>query len=130
MNKTIKKLALAMTVCATLCGSVMAAPKGNPQPKGRAPAVQKASMHQTVKAPSKAHNPAPCGEVRKAPQPKPPKHEVARNHAHRPEPPKHHEPRHHEPEHHHDTTYHSDDWCTIGASLIGGLIGGLIGSAM
>ena len=133
MNKAIQKMMLALAVCGALCGTAMAAPKGNAPKGGKAPTAMKAQSprlaqakpapaHQTAKAP--AH-----GNTRHAtPAKHEPRHEVAH---HNPPPPARH---HHEPKHHHhdqhSCTLHTEDWCEIGASLIGGLVGGLIGASI
>ena len=141
MNKAIQKMMLALAMCGTLCGTAMAAPKGNPPPKGKAPTAMKAPAEK----PRAAKAPTPARHVAKAPAKTPPKahfaptrpaqrHEIAR-HAPPPPPPppraKHHEPKH---RHHNDChcngTLHTEDWCEVGASLLGGLIGGLIGAAI
>ena len=135
-------------------GTAMAAPKENPPPKGKAPTAMKAPAQKppaakahapvahTAKAPApakhtpqaaKAHGRAPT-VAQHAPMRPAPRHEVAR---HAPPPPphaKHHEPKHHHDNRHHDchhsTTLHTEDWCEIGASLLGGLVGGLIGASI
>ena len=132
MNKTLKMLTLALTICAAICGTANAAPKGGSRPGDKAPAVAKAQpapkhtttkasapAKQTVKAPAKGH----AAPVKAAPIHDPaPRHEVAHHKpAPRPEP-HHHEPKHHH--NHHGNTLHTEDWCEIGASLIGGLVGG------
>ena len=135
MNKAIQKMMMALAVCGVLCGTAMAAPKGNPPPKGgKAPTAMKAQAPMAAKA-----RPAPVRQVSKAPTygnahhvapaKHEPRHEVVH---HNPPPPAHHhhEPKHHHHHHdHHNSTLHTEDWCEIGASLIGGLIGGLIGAA-
>ena len=132
MDKKLKMLALALTIGAAMCGTAMAAPKGNTPPKGRAPAVAKALPPARHVAPAKKGAPSPA-MGRHVPAKPAPRHEVAR-HANPPPPPppaRRHEPahRHHDKHHHHGTTLHTEDWCAIGASLIGGLIGGIIGAA-
>jgi hypothetical protein len=129
MNKTIQKMMLALAVCGALCGTAMAAPKGSHSSNGKAPTAMKAQApkaskparaRQTTKAPAhgNAHHAAPAKYE--------PRHEIV--HHNPPPPARHHEPKHHHHEHH-SGTLHTEDWCEIGASLIGGLIGGLIGAA-
>ena len=166
MNKAIQKMMMALAVCGALItaaqagsqpmgtrasramrepsGTAMAASKGNPPPKGKAPTAMKAPVQKphTAKAPAPAkHAPLAAKAPGRAPtvaHPAPmlpaPRHEVAR---HAPPPPphvKHHEPKHHHDhrhhDHHHSTTLHTEDWCEIGASLLGGLVGGLIGASI
>ena len=131
MNKAIQKMMLALAVCGTLCGTAMAAPKGN-APKGeKAPSAMKAQAPRAEKAkPTSTHHtakaPAHGNTHRAVPAKQEPRHEVAH---HNPPPPAHH----HEPKHHGDhrgNTLHTEDWCEIGASLIGGLVGGLIGASI
>ena len=132
MNKAIQKMILALAVCGTLCGTAMAAPKHNAPKGGKAPAAMRAEASKAAKA-----KPAPSHQVAKtpvrgnaqhaAPARHEPKHEVARRHNPSPARP-HHEPKHHH--HHHNNTLHTEDWCEIGASLLGGLIGGLVGASI
>jgi hypothetical protein len=135
MNKTLKALMLALTICAAICGTANAAPRGGNHPAGKTPAVARAQPVQkhAAKAPAK---PAVAAHAPAKPAPKAPAHvhlvksEPRHRDAHHvrpPEPPA----RHHGPEHHHhDRTLHTEDWCEIGASLIGGLVGGLIGASI
>ena len=143
MNKAVQKLMMALAVCGALCGTAMAAPRGNPPPKGKAPTAMKAPAQKALKAqPARNVSKAPiyCGGRHAAPAKHEPRREVAhhnppptpRHEAHRPpEPhrpaPKPVPPRHH---HHHNNTLHTEDWCSIGASLVGGIVGGMIGAAM
>ena len=99
MNKTLKKLMVLVLAGATLCGPLMAAPRGG---KGRAP--KPAPRHQTVKRP-----PAP-------------KHHAPKRH-HRPAP---HHHKHHKVHHLHGG--HNNGWVTLGAAVVGGLVGGLLGA--
>ena len=132
MNKTLKMLTLALTMCAAICGTANAAPKGGSRPGGNAPVVTKAQPAQK----HLAKTPAPAKQTAKAPAKgqahkvkAEPRHEVA-HHANPPAPhAMHHEPKHNN-HHHHNGTLHTEDWCEIGASLIGGLVGGLIGAAI
>lgn len=129
MNKAIQKMMLALAVCGTLCGTAMAAPKGNAPKGGKAPTAMKAQAPKAAKsAPAKqmAKAPAHGNAHHAAPTKHEPRHEVA--HHNPPPPAHHHEPKHHHHDHH-SSTFHTEDWCEIGASLIGGLIGGLIGAA-
>ena len=137
MNKAIQKMMLALAVCGALCGTAMAAPKGNQPPKGKAPTAMKAQSPKATKpAPAKQVAKAPAHQTAKAPahgnahHTAPTKHELRHEVAHHnpPPPAHHHEPKHHHHDHH-SGTLHTEDWCEIGASLIGGLIGGLIGAA-
>ena len=146
MNKAIQKMMMALAVCGALCGTAMATPKGSTLPRGKAPTAMKAPVQKpqaakaaapvrqkvkmsapvrqtahATKAPGRAPAVAHATPARPAPR-----HEVARPAP--PPPAPHHEPRHHA--HHHSTTLHTEDWCGIGASLLGGLIGGLIGSSI
>lgn len=130
MNKIMKTLAIAAVAAVAMTGSAMAAPKGAQSPKGGAKVEQRASQpKQTVKsAPKQTQR----HKVAHKSQPSP-KHEVARHN--KPEPPRvDHRPSpkpestHHH--HHNNGTLHTEDWCSIGASLVGGLIGGIIGAAM
>ena len=121
MNKMIKKVALALALCALVCGTATAAPKGG-APKGGRPTVQKVE-----KAKPAARKAAPAPAQKKAA----PKHDVA--HHHNP-PPQHHEthrkPHHHHERHHdHEATLHTEDWCVIGGAVLGGAIIGLIAAA-
>ena len=136
MNKMIKTLAVAAVAGLAVCGSAVAAPKNSPAPGGRPPAQQvarrEAPRQQVAQMPQRGH-----GGAQARPTPKPqPRHEVAHHKpAPRPEPrmaqhrpePRHDAPKH---KHHHSSTLHTEDWCSIGASLVGGLIGGLVGAAM
>ena len=65
MNKAIQKMVMALAVCGALCGTTMAAPKGNPPPNGKAPTAIKASAQKPPAA--KAH--APVAHTSKAPAP-------------------------------------------------------------
>ena len=130
MNKTLRMLTLALTICAAICGTAHAAPRGGSHHGGKAPTVVKAQpvRKHTAKAP------APAKHTAKVPakgHPHPAKAEPRHVAAHHANPPVHHG-MHHEPErrhhHHHGSTLHTEDWCEIGASLLGGLVGGLIGS--
>ena len=138
-NKAIQKIVMALAVCGALCGTAMAAPKGNPPPKGKAPTAMKAPAQKphTAKAPAPAKHTAHTAKApgkaptvtRHAPMRPASRHEVA-HHASPPPPhARHHEPRHHH-DCHHSTTLHTEDWCEIGASLLGGLVGGLIGASI
>ncbi len=126
MNKAIQKMMMALAVCGTLCGTAMAAPGGNPPPKGKAPTAMRASApkRHAVKAPAPARHAA---KHRAAPaRHHAPKHDAVR-HAPPPPPPA----RHHAPKRlRHNHTLHTEDWCGIGTSLIGGLVGGLIGASI
>lgn len=149
MNKAMKKIMMALVVTGALCTTAMAAPKGNHIPNGKAPVAIRAQApksHQaspakhTVKEPPKAHHapaknahhhevakhksPPPPVKVKHSPPPPPP-HEKVCHHK-----PDHHKPNHHKPNHHHSETLHTEDWCCIGATVVGGIIGGLIGAAM
>ena len=133
MNKAIQKLMMALAVCGALCGTAMAAPKGNTPKGGKAPTAQKAPAQKQAKA-----KPAPAKQTAKAPAhgnahhaapaKHEPRHEVAHHNPAPPPPAHHHEPKHHHD--HHGSTLHTEDWCEIGASLIGGLVGGLIGASI
>lgn len=145
MNKAIQKMMVALAVCGALCGTAMAAPKGGqPQAsKGGSPTAQ-ALRAPAKPAATKASGTGLCApqraEVRKPSKPQSqPRREVARHESHRRpapaaqhrKPPRHHAPRHDEPRHeHHNGTLHTEDWCSMGASLLGGILGGMIGSAM
>ena len=130
MNNAIKKMMLALAVCGALCGTAMAAPRGNPPPKGGKPPAA-AKLH-APKAPVhvNTHHAAPAkhGPGRVVAHHNPPPPPPAMHRAPPPPPPRHHHApkRHHE---HNNCTLHTEDWCGIGASLIGGLIGGIIGAA-
>lgn len=129
MNKAIQKIVMALAVCGALCGTAMAASKGNPPPKGKVPTAMKAQAPKAAKsAPAKQMTKAPAhGKAHHAaPTKHEPRHEVAH---HNPPPPAHHHELKHHRHDHHSGTLHTEDWCEIGASLIGGLIGGLIGAA-
>ena len=103
-NKTLKKLTMALAFCGALCGTAMAAPKGGAPAKGKAPVAMRAKT------------PAPA------------RHEVAK---HTPPPPRHHEPRHrHNHRCDHRCKHHGDNWCVLGATVVGGLLGGLLGAAL
>ena len=147
MNKAIQKMMMALAVCCALCGTAMAyppntvrterpigsegiverseyrAPKGNPPSRGQAPTAMKAPAQKThaTKAPAPAKQAAKIHSTHSKHNPR---HEVVR---HTPAPPP---AKHHEPKHHHNGTLHTEDWCEIGASLIGGLVGGLIGASI
>ncbi len=58
MNKAIQKLMMALAICGTLCGTAVAAPRGNPPPKGKAPTAMRAPAPKghTVKAPVPVRN--------------------------------------------------------------------------
>ena len=101
MNKTLKQLMVLVLAGVTLCGPVMAAPRGG---KGRAP--QPTPKHQTAKRP-----------------PAPKHHAPKRQTHHRPAPKHHHE---HHKVHHHGG--HNPGWVTLGAAVVGGLVGGLLGA--
>lgn len=76
------------------------------------------------------NNPPPRPAAR---PPEPRREVVVVHHQTPPPPPPPPAPRHHEEHrrpHHDDSTLHTEDWCTIGASLVGGLIGGIIGAAL
>ena len=141
MNKAIQKIVMALAVCGALSGTAMAAPKGNTPPKGKAPTAMKAPARK----PRAAKTPTPARHTAAAParvQAKThiahtrlePQHEVARHAAPLPPHVKHHEPNRHHDNHNHDchnsSTLHTEDWCEIGASLLGGLVGGLIGASI
>lgn len=121
MNKTLKMLSLALTMCAAICGTANAAPKAGNHPDGKAPVAMKAQPAQkhTTKAPAPAKQTAKVPAKGHAhPVKAEPRHEVA-HHVNPPAPhAMHHEPK---PHHHHDATLHTGDWYEIGASLIGGL---------
>ena len=135
MNKAIQKMIMALAVCGALCGTAMAAPKGSTPPRGKAPTAMKAPVQKShaAKAPASARHTATAPvrvqtKTHIAPVRPEPRHEVAR-HAPPPPPVTHrHEPRHHHSRH--SGTLHTDDWCEIGASLLGGLVGGLIGASI
>ena len=124
MNKAIQKMMMALAVCGALCGTAMAAPKGNPPSRGQAPTAMKAPAQKThaAKAPTPARQTAKHHSTHSKHNPR---HEVVRLTPAPPPPAKHHEPKHH-----HNGTLHTEDWCEIGASLIGGLVGGLIGASI
>ena len=46
MNNNFKTLALALAACAAMTGTALAAPKGNPPPRGKAPTAMKAPAHK------------------------------------------------------------------------------------
>ena len=124
MNKAIKKMMLALAVCGALCGTAVAAPKGNPPKGGKAPTAMKAQAPKghthapkVAKAPAREHHAAPIRHHET-------RHEVAH---HAPPPPPRHDTHHH---HHHDTVRHCDGWCDVCGGLIGGLVGGLISAVM
>ena len=124
MNKAMQKMMIALAVCGALCGTAMAAPKGNPPPRGQAPAAMRAPT-QKIHA---KKSPAPAKQTAKhhsTHTKHTPRHGVVR-HTPAPPPPA----KHHKPKHHHNGTLHTEDWCEIGASLIGGLVGGLIGASI
>ena len=140
MNKAIQKMVMALAVCGALCGTAMAAPKGSTPPKGKAPTAMKApaQKQQAAKAPAPARQTAKApartmAKTHPAPAHQTPRLEVA-HHAPPPPPAKHHEPKHHHEHHDHDChcsgTLHTEDWCEIGASLLGGLVGGLVGASI
>ena len=126
MNKTIQKMMLAMAVCGVLCGTAVAAPKGNPPKGGKAPTAMRAQAPkghtpapQMAKAPAREHRAAPMARhetryeiAHHAPPPPPPRHDAHHRH------------------HHHDSVCHCDDLGDVCAGLIGGLIGGLISAVM
>ena len=101
MNKTLKQLMILVLAGVTLCGPVMAAPRGG---KGRAP--HPAPRHQTAKRPLA-----------------PKHHALKRQTHHRPTPKHHHE---HNKVHHHGDK--NNGWVTLGAAVVGGLVGGLLGA--
>ena len=118
MNKTLKKLTMALALCGALCGTAMAAPKGGAPAKGKAPTAM------TAKAPAPAKHVAKTpthGHGHVGPAKPAHRHEVAR---HTPPPP----PRHPEPRHHHD--HHGDNCFVLGATLLGGLVGGLLSAVL
>lgn len=130
MNKIMKTLAVAAVATMALCGSAMAAPKGGQPPKCGARVEQRAQPRPAAKAKPKAaqrhdigHKAKPARHVAQR-KPPAPRHEVRR-----PEPPRRPEPKHHR-HHHHNTTLHTEDWCSLGASLVGGIVGGIIGAAL
>ena len=128
MNKAIQKMVMALAVCGALCGTAMAAPRGNPPPKDKAPTAMRASAPKghAVKAPAPAQQTA---KRHAAPaRHHVPRHEIVRHAPPPPPPARHHAPKHHH--HHHNHTLHTEDWCEIGASLLGGLVGGLIGASI
>ena len=134
MNKAIQKMVMALAVCGALCGTAMAAPKGSTPPRGNAPTAMKvpAQRSHAAKAPTPArHTAATPARVQAkthiAPARPERQHEVVRHAAPPPPPARHHEPKH---RHHHSNTLHTEDWCEIGASLLGGLVGGLIGASI
>ena len=102
MNKTLKQLMVLVLAGVTLCGPVMAAPRGG---KGRAP--HPAPRHQTAKRP-----------------PAPKHHAPKKQTHHRPAPKRHHG--HHKVHHHHGGK--NNGWVTLGAAVVGGLVGGLLGA--
>ena len=123
MNNTLKKLMMAIALCGALCGTATAAPKGCAPAKGKA----HASMTAKAPAPAKHAAKAPAhGHGHVEPAKPTHRHEVAR---HTPPPPPRH---HHEPKHHHDhrCDHNDDNWCVLGASVIGGLVGGLLGAVL
>lgn len=136
MNKIIKTLAVAALAALTVAGSAMAAPKGNVPPRGRNVTI----VNLGSNAP-KGHKAAPKAPRTPMPPkvaPKAPRHEVAgrghrgshemRHGQHA----SHHGKPHHNHNHHHNHkgTLHTEDWCTIGASLVGGILGGIVGSSL
>ena len=127
MNKKLMKLMTAIALCGALCGTATAAPKGGAPAKGKAPAT----MTAKTPAPAKHVAKAPAQSHRHAEPARPThRHEVAR-HTPPPPPPKHHKPRHHH-DHHcdHHCDHNDDNWCVLGASVIGGLVGSLISAAL
>ena len=129
---TIKKMILGLAVCGALCTTAMAAPKGGAAPQGKASTMQRSAQvgrqqsqgSHVSQAPDRSRR-APVKQSVSRPQPK-------QQTAHQ-KPASHPQMRHERPEHdgcRHGSTLHTGDWCSIGASLIGGLVGGLIGSAM
>ena len=126
MNNNFKTLALALAACAAMTGTALAAPKGNPPPRGKAPTAMKAPAHKGH-APARpaAHNTPhnthqfahtrpqalPVHHHRPAPPPPPP-----------PPPP----PRHH----YHGTVVCTHTDCDLGASFLGGLLGALVGAVL
>lgn len=127
MNKTMQKLMMALAVCGALCGSAMAAPKGNPPPKGKAPSAMMANAPKgrTAKTPAPARQTAKHHATPARPHAQ--RHEIVRRAPPPPPPARHHEPKHHR---HNNHTLHTEDWCEIGVSLLGGLVGGLIGASI
>ena len=151
MNKAIQKLMMALAICGALItaaqagsqpmgtrasramrepsGTAVAAPRGNPPPKGKAPMAMRAPAPKghMVKAPAPARHTAkhPVAPARYHA----PRHEIVRHAPPPPPPARHHAPKHHH-NHHHSNTLHTEDWCEIGASLLGGLVGGLIGASI
>ena len=128
MNETMKKMMVALMAGLALCTAATAAPRGQDR-KGPA---SKAPAHQVASAKPKA-KPAPARQV--ARHDAKPRHEAKPQYAARPRhdapPPRPAErPHHGHDEHRHNGTLHTEDWCALGASLVGGLVGGLLGAAL
>ena len=122
MNKTLKKLTMALALCGALSGTAMAAPRGGAPAKGKAPAAM------TAKAPAPAKHVAKAPAHRHVEPAKPAhRHDVARHTPPPPPPPKHHTPRHH---HDHRCNHHNGNCYEFGASLIGGLVGSLLSAVL
>ena len=66
MNNNFKTLALALAACAAMTGTALAAPKGNPPPRDKAPTAMKAPAHKGH-APARpaAHGSTPNGNHRR-----------------------------------------------------------------
>ena len=136
MNETMKKMMVALMAGLALCTAAPAAPRGQDRkgPASKAPAHQVASAkpkakpapaHQVASAKPKA-KPAPARQV--ARHDAKPRHEAKPQYAARPRhdapPPRPAErPHHGHDEHRHNGTLHTEDWCALGASLVGGLLG-------
>lgn len=155
MNKTVKRTVMALAMSVALCGTAMATPRGNP-PKGGNRHDAPVTVRTHIQQAHHAKNPAPQVKHEVKTSPKPQRHEVkmvpkpqrhvaskpAKHHPkpqvayHNPPPPpppaRHHQPqsRHENCHSHHSDTLHTEDWCEIGASFLGGLVGSLIGASI
>ena len=158
IQKLMMALAVCGALCGTTFAAPKGNPPPKGKAPTAMKALAQKSRAAKAPAPAKKTAKAPARatvNVRPAPARNTTKHEVVR---HAQPPParqyeRHHEPRHehhrhdhrchdshcrdrhhdhrcHDPHCHHGDTLHTEDWCEIGASLLGGLVGGLIGASI
>ncbi|MCR5415091.1 MAG: hypothetical protein K6F50_10250 [Kiritimatiellae bacterium] len=157
MNKAIAKTMLALAICAMMATGAVAAPGRGAAKDRKAPSSMRAGTPERHVAKSGAKK-GRIVKVSGSPKRKDRReargggrhgdrrdrrhreargggrHEVRREviYVHDYDPPRHHRDNYdwYDCDDHHSHTLHSEDWCEIGFSLLGGLLGGIVGSAL